>query len=210
MAKAVTFVPNKAEWRRFERVLESKRFRQFARKELRKASRRNGLEAKATIRRMIRKGGTFTANAMLTKEIKGSGKPLVDFGSSLFQAVTSQTQTDFSVFVGVQQTSEFYNIAQALHEGRAIPVTPKMRAMFQVLWFASTGKVDPAALDGRAAELWKRKPGGWLPLKDSTVAVILPPRPFVEAAFDDPQLIQKVRDNWQRAISDTLREIAKK
>lgn len=210
MAKAVTFVPNKAEWRQFERALMSERFGKFARKELRKATRLNGLEAKATIRRMIRKGGHFAANALLTREIKGSSKPLVDFGSGLFQAVTSETQTDTSVFVGVQQKSDFYDIARAIHEGRVISVTPKMRAMFQVLWLASIGKLDPSTLDGRAAELWKRKPGGWFPLKKSTVAIVLPPRPFVEVAFDDPKLQQKVVSNWQRAISNVLREVAKK
>lgn len=209
MTEPIVFVPNKAEWRRFERALNSERYGRIARKELRKATRRNGLEAKAVIRRMIRQGGHFAANAVLTKEIKGSAKPLVDSGSGLFQAITSETQTDTSVFIGVQQKSEFYNIAQALHDGRAISVTPKMRKMFQVLWMASTGKIDPGALTGRAAELWKRKPGGWFPLKGSTVVIILPPRPFIDVAFADPKLKQKVIANWQQAITTNFRKLAK-
>lgn len=208
-SQPIVFIPNKREWKRFERALDSKRFGKLANKELRKATRRNGLEAKATIRRMIRAGGNFAANALLTREIKGSSKPLVDFGSGLFQAITSQTQTATSVFIGVQQTSEFFNIAEALHDGRVIPVTPKMRLMFQVLYSASIGTLDPSTLTGRAAELWRRKPGGWLPLKDNTVAIVLPPRPFIDLAFKDDKLKQKVIANWQQAISNVLREIAK-
>lgn len=206
---AIKFVPNKREWDRFQRALDSKRFGRLADRELRKATRRNGLEAKATIRRLIRAGGNFSANALLTREIKRSSKPLVDFGSGLFQAVTSQTQTATSVFIGVQQTSEFFNIAEALHDGRVISVTPKMRLMFQVLHSASIGTIDPSTLTGRAAELWKRKPGGWYPLKSSTVAIVLPPRPFIDLAFADNRLKQKVIANWQQAISSVLREVAK-
>lgn len=208
--RVLRFVPKKAEWERFNRALDPQRFRRLSRKHLRKATERNGLEAVATIRRTIRKGGSFAANAMLTKEIKGSSKPLVDSGSGLFQAVTSKIDTDTSVFVGVLQTDGFYNIAKAIHDGVVIPVTPKMRQMFKALWWASIGNLDPSELDGRAAELWKRKPGGWFPLKDSTVAIVLPPRPFVELAFADPALKKKARANWERAMNSAIREAAKK
>lgn len=206
---ALRYIPNRPEWERFKAAIDPLRFRRVARKHLRKATERNGLEAVATIRRMIRKGGNFAANAVLTREIKGSSKPLVDTGSGLFQAITSKVETDTSVFIGVLQVDEFYNIAEAIHDGRVISVTPKMRQMFQALWWASIGNLDPGELHGRAAELWKRKPGGWYPLKESTTAIVFPPRRFIDLAFKDPKLNRKVRDNWEQAISNAIRELAR-
>ncbi len=206
---SLRYVPVEKDWKRFGRALDSSRFRRIARKHLRKATDRNGLEAQAAIRRQIRAGG-FEANATLTKEIKKSGKPLVDKGTSLFQAITSKIENDTSVFVGVLQTDSFYNIALSLHNGQAIPVTPKMRLMFRVLHWVSIGNMDPSELDGAAAELWRRKPGGWLPLKDSTVAIIIPPRPFIEAGFEEEKLKQRVRNNWNRALATAMKEQAGK
>lgn len=206
---SLIYKPVKKDWDRFGKALESSRFRRIARKHLRIATERNGREAQAVIRRLIRAGG-FASNAVLTKQIKGSGKPLVDNATSLFQAVTSKVETDTSVFVGVLQTDGFYNIAVSLHDGQAITVTPKMRLMFQVLYWASIGNLDPGELHGAAAELWKRKPGGWLPLKDSTVVIILPPRPFIEEAFKDAKLKARVRNNWVRALNTAMKEQAGK
>lgn len=185
----------------------------MARKRLRRATEQNGLEALGAMRRLIRKGGTFAENATLTREIKGSAKPLVDNATSLFQALTSKVTSDTSVFIGMLKRDEFFDIAEALHDGRVIPVTPKMRQMFQALHWASIGNLDPAELTGRAAELWKRKQTGWFPLKPSTTAIVLPPRPFVDAVFDGTSLSGlkvKVRRNWERAINDVLREVARK
>lgn len=209
MAATLRYVPNKRDWDRYSKALDSSRFRRIARRHLRIATERNGLEAQATIRRLIR-SGAFASNAVLTKEIKGSGKPLVDNATSLFQAITSKIETDTSIFVGVLQTDGFYNIALALHDGRAISVTPKMRLMFRVLHWVSIGNMDPSELDGRAAELWRQKPGGWLPLKESTVVIILPPRFFILRAFDDPKLKKRARINWTRAINNAMKEHAKK
>ena len=206
---SLVYKPVKKDWARFGKALDSARFRRIARKHLRTATERNGLEAQAAIRRLIR-SGNFASNAVLTKQIKGSGKPLVDNATSLFQAITSKVETDTSVFVGVLQTDDFYNIALALHNGTAIQVTPKMRLMFRVLHWVSIGNMDPSELDGRAAELWKAKPGGWFPLKDTTIAIILRPRFFILRAFDDPKLKKTVRINWNRALSIAMKEQAGK
>lgn len=172
------------------------------------ATRRNGLLAVRMIRQSIKKGN-FEANAALTVDIKGSSKPLVDKGG-LFQSVTSKMQGDRSVFAGVLQTDELYNIAVALHDGASVTVTPKMRNMFKALWWASIGTIDPGELKGAAAELWERKPGGWLPLRENTVAILIPGRPFIEGVFNDRVLIDKAIENWQRALSLAFKEMSRR
>lgn len=204
---ALRYKPVKKDWDRFKKALSSSGFRRVARKHLRIATERNGLEAQAVVRQLIRKS-SFAQNDILTRQIKKSSKTLVDKGSSLFQAVTSKVESDTSVFVGVLQTSGFYNIAIGLHDGVAIKVTPAMRQMFRSLWWASIGNMAPSELTGRAAELWERKPGDWLPLKESTTAIIIPPRRFIERAFKNQKLKRAVRANWEQAMARTFRELS--
>jgi len=167
------------------------------------------------IRGLIKGGqGGFEANAELTKEIKEASVPLVGGkvatgGINVFQAISSTMLDDYSVFAGVKFVSEAYDIAETIHGGAVIPVTEKMRTMFRVLWWASEGSIDPADLTGRAAELWRLKPGGWYPLEDSTKAIVIPPRPFIERAFADPELRREARRNWELAVSAALRVMAR-
>lgn len=167
------------------------------------------------IRQLIRGGeGGYEANAELTKEIKGASVPLVGGkadtgGINLFQAISSTMLDDFSVFAGVKFVSEKYDIAATLHDGAVIPVTEPMRTMFKMLWWASEGSIDPAQLTGRAAELWRLKSGGWYPLKDSTTTIVIPGRPFIERAFEQPELKREARRNWELAIQDALRARAR-
>lgn len=204
----ITFVPDKG-WRQFERAIDKTRAGRAVSKHMALATRRNGLIAVKAIRAAIRSGKGFEANAALTIDIKKSQKPLVDKGG-LFQSVTSQVVDKKTVFAGVLQTDELFNIARALHEGAVVPVSPKMRNMFRMLWWASIGNIDPSELTGGAALLWERKPGDWLPLKESTTAIIIPGRPFVEVAFASPELAMKAKENWQKALASAFKELAKR
>jgi hypothetical protein len=132
----------------------------------------------------------------------------VDKGD-LWQAITSKQRRWDRVFVGLLQTDALFNIGRALHEGATIPVTKKMRAMFFYLWLASqqaqghrTGR--PVRLTGRAAELFDRFKD-WKPLRDTTTAIKIPPRPFIAEALNDDAK-QKMKLNWANAVQAAIRE----
>ncbi len=190
-------------WARLDSALDPSKFKGTLRRHLRLAARRNGKLGEARMRQAIADGG-FDENAELTKAIKGSAKPLVDKSKSLFQAITSVVQSDTVTFVGVQQSDRFYNVAVALHEGEVIAVTPKMRSMFLALARKSAGR--EVELTGRAADLWARKSGGWLPLKKDTKAIVIPGRPFTKPVFTDAVFIKQVKKNWSDAIKAALKE----
>lgn len=193
-------------WKRLKMALDPGKMDKEIRKQLRRATKRNAKLVEAAIRKEIRKGN-FERNAALTVAIKDSTKPLVDRGQ-LFQFVTSKTFGDSTLFVGVLRTDENYNIAAALHEGSTATVTPKMRGLFFVLWQASIGEMSPAALTGRAAELFERMPQGWLPLKAGTKFIVNPPRPFIEQAIKDAGLKEKIAGNWKMAIAEAVKQRA--
>ncbi|MGD9749386.1 MAG: hypothetical protein AB7W59_00160 [Acidimicrobiia bacterium] len=198
-----------AGWRKMERALDHAAFESTLRRNMRVATQLNGHLAEAAVRRAIR-AGSFAPNASLTIAIKGSSKPLVDQGSGIFQAITSEVIDDFRVFVGVLRADEHYDIALALHEGATISVTPAMRGMFFMLWLASQGSKPSSELTGRAAELWERMPGGWLPLKSSTTAIVIPGRPYLANAFNEATLRARVQRNWERAVAKTFRELSRR
>lgn len=197
-----------AGWKKWEHAMTPRVFSAKLAHNMRRATALNGKMAEGVIRSEIRSGG-FAANAQLTIMIKSSSKPLVDQGTGLFQAITSVVMDNTTVFVGVLQTNGEYNIALALHEGASINVTPRMRGMFFWLWQASSGKINPNELEGRAAVLWERSPGGWAPLKDSTTRLIILPRPFIQKAFANRAMRLKAKENWQKALQATMRELAR-
>lgn len=197
--------------RKWQKALESPRMDAALRRNMRVASGLNGKLAEARVRRVLqnpRGAGKFDDNAALTQAIKGSAKPLTDRGT-LFQAVTSKVEDDFTVFVGILRTSRSFNVALAVHEGFEAKVTAKMRGLFWVLWQASAGAIPVGELTGRAAELYERMPGGWKPLSTGTTVIVTPRRPFIETAFASKALTGQVKRNWQQAIQQAFREVSK-
>ncbi len=194
-------------WKKWEYAISKSALKGATSKHMKRASVLNGKIAEATIRKTI-KGGGFEKNADLTIMIKSSSKPLVDYGTGLFQAITSQVMDNITVFAGVIRTDGFYDIAVALHEGVSIVVTPRMRGLFFWLWQASEGIITPDELSGRASELWERAPGGWAPLKSSTSHIVIPSRPFIKKAFADNELQMKAKENWQKALQLAMKELS--
>lgn len=159
------------------------------------------------IRQNIKRGnyaGSRTPNAPLTRAIKRSSLPLADRGQ-LFKAITSKPIDWHSVEIGVVKGDDRANIALIVHEGVQIPVTDKMRRMFQALAEASDGGRSPSTLTGRAAELWARMSGGWKALRASTDVIRIPPRPFIREVIEHPAIERFVAENLlkttQRAIA---------
>lgn len=188
-----------------------KRFAAVLKKHMERATELNGMVAAKAQRKVIQESDGIAKNAPLTVFIKGSSKPLVDY-ADLFGSITYQVINEFTVFAGVlRQNEDDFNVAVALHEGFVTAVTPQMRGMFLYLWKASKGEIDPSKLTGRAAELWKRRPGtGWLPLSDDTTAITTPGRPWATIAFHESGFKAKVRENWEQALDAVFAELAGK
>lgn len=144
---------NKA-WKAFSKALEPQFFSPIMEKHVERGTKKNGIYLRTQIRNNIR-AGLSPKNAALTAYIKGGDKPIVGTkGADLFNSITSSVKAWHTVEVGVLRQDELANIAQIVHEGIEIKVTPRMRQMFWLLWLAEKGKFDPSLLYGRARELW--------------------------------------------------------
>jgi hypothetical protein len=213
-SKELEPMPAKFKWKGkgpkgFYAALDPKLFDTKLRGYLRIASKYNGLLAVKKLRENIAGGkGGFEKNAVLTMAIKGSSVPLVDKGSSLFQAFTFELIDDAHIFVGVKKRDRFYDVAAALHEGADVRVTPAMRALFDLLWKASGDPNVAARLTGRAADLFERFQD-WKRLRSSTKAIHIPGRPFFQVLFEDADFQKSVRENWRKAVDSALKAQAK-
>lgn len=184
------------------------RFKRFLDTHMRAATALNGKVIEREMRRTIQGGKDLEPNAALTVHIKRSKKPLVASGE-LWRAITSQVINNYTVFVGVQRGDGRYNLAKELHEGITIQVTPEMRGMFFYLWKASSGELDPAELEGRAAEIWASRPGGYKPLANSTTAIVIPARPFATITFAKDAVREKIAKNWHTALKRAFADQAR-
>jgi len=187
------------------KILRPELFDGLMRRHVSRATQQNSLFVVAEMRKTIQKGN-LEKNAPLTQAIKGSDKPLVD-NADLFKAITHKKVDAFEAFAGVLRTDTRYNIGATLHEGISINVTPKMRNMFRALWFVSIGSMDSSGLKGAAAELWKKRPGGWLPLAASTQKIVIPKRPFVTITVNNQTLKVRVENNWKKALGFVFRDM---
>ncbi len=197
-SKTEYVVTGLVEWRN---ATDANSFARRLQRNVRRATALNALAAAKEMRKMIQ-SGNFKENAPLTVALKHSTKPLVE-GGDLFQSITVQEINEDEQFVGVLRTEGDFNLVKILHEGVSIPVTPQMRWMFLLLAKASDGTMDPAKLEGRAAELFS-KFQGWKPLAASTTTIVIPERPFVRATFESVELIKLCQANWAAACQAAL------
>lgn len=205
-------------WDRYGKAVNPPRFQRALKKHVRKATTRNAIVARKQVRQEVR-AGVPPPNAELTARLKSKGsrkttKPIVGTpGADLWNAIDWTVEDWNLAFIGVKRTSEEYNVAEVVHEGKTIAVTEKMRHMFRVLAWASESKTVVPHLEGRAKELWElggRWKTKWKPLKDSTKAIRIPRRPFFRYAFQDRQLKRAVEENWSRAVQNAITEVARK
>lgn len=198
MPKVVAGVTLTGPWSKLSSMLSPSVASGRIAREMRNATRSNGAIARKAIRKHIQ-SGLSPANEPLTIMIKGSTKPGVTGRGELFKAITSVVIDPYTAEVGVKKGDPEANTAIVVHEGARIKVTPKMRAMFGYLADVSDGGRPASALSGRAAELYRMRPGGWKALKQSTTHIRIPGRPFIEQALDDETLRRKLAHNWLSA-----------
>lgn len=193
-------------WERFNNATNVQRFKRKFQRHRKKAL---DAVAKEILKASIDAGG-FAENKPLTVFIKGSNKPLESSGKVLTGAITTRTLGKNEIFVGIPKEDKFYKQAVAVHEGAVIPVSPKMRQMFFMLWMVSIGERDADELSGRAKELWEQRPEeGWLPLSPGTQAIKIQPRPFMMKAFFSSTAKRVALEKFTKAVDDTIRELAR-
>lgn len=162
------------------------------------------------MRDTISGGSRFAQNRPLTIAIKRSSTPLVDLGT-MEASVTSSRTGMAEYWVGVpthaRQSSgaDAVGVAEALHDGKKIRITRRMRGMFIMLARAAAGTISPATLRGRARVLWNRNPGmAWKPLKKRKRFIKIPPRPFVTRTLRSGRLRQAFVRNMMAAARKAL------
>lgn len=172
--------------------LDPKTFNRRLKKNIRRATLKNGLVAEGAIKTAMA-SGAFQKNSPLTISIKGSARPLVDNGD-LMKAVSHKLVAFDHIVIGVLKSQKKQNpntgkaddllqIAALLHNGVTVSVTPRMRRFFF-----------------RMADL---QPGRWKPLKATTKVIVIPPRPFLLAALE-AVMIQRYEKNWSDAVDRAL------
>jgi len=193
------------DWKRLEKALV--RSGPTVRKHIKRATMLIGKKGEALIRDEI-SSGNYEPNRPLTVALKGGkNEPLKGDrpGAPLFKAITSKVVNDFTVFIGVLQTDDDYDIALTIHEGVSIKVTKKMRGLFYVLWLK--GQRPSVDLVGRAKELWDKMPGGWYPLKASTTVITMTSRPFIKNVWNKGELQKIASRLWDGALATAFKEM---
>ena len=190
-------------WKRLRAALDPKGTEKRLRKYVALATNLNARQVAAAIRREI-KTGSLEPNAALTIDVKGSEKPLVGRDGELFRAITGEAENWKRGKAGVLRAAgdPLVNIGIALHEGYTLAVTPKMRALFNLLWLVTSGQKDPNTLKpGRAKDLYDMNPKAkWYPIDPSTTAIVVVGRPFVKNAVEDPAVRDRVFENYRQAV----------
>lgn len=212
MAETISLRMPKKEWRAFEAAIDPKKYGPRLKKHIKRATARNALILQKGVRKEIRTGVPPT-NAALTKALKGGDKPLVGTaGSDLFNSITHEVTSWDRAIVGViRRNEDGIDIAQVVHDGVTIGVSQKMRNLFYALAAASR-LGDASHLEGRALELWVMGGGTkteWHPLKPTTLAIVIPPRPYLRYATQEPSTKRAIKANWDKAVEDSLKESAK-
>lgn len=214
-------------WRVMSKVLDPKLNQATLEKHVSRATLANAMLVRRDIRGYIRQGIT-PENAALTALVKGGKKPLVGTpGADLFNSIAYSIESWRVAEVGVSRKENGVNVGAIVNNGVTIKVTEKMRRMFWMLWLATQGRIHHTALTGRAKELWDlagkrvkvgqqgkkgnaKKGIGFKPLKKDTVAIVIPPRPFIKPVIESEMTRKILRDNWNNAVKAAMAEQASK
>jgi hypothetical protein len=207
------FTPGKG-WRVFAKAINPKLNQAMLQKHVGRATEANGALVRRRVRANIRGGVGMAENAPLTALLKGGKRPIIGTpGLDMFNAITYELQDWRVVAVGVKRTAGDgeVNVAEIVHDGKTIQVTPKMRALFWILWLASKGRIEYSELTGRAKEIFDQTNGakGIKPIGKGTKEIVIQPRPFLKATIEEDETQKAVRTNWHNAVKATIAEMTK-
>ena len=182
---------------RLSKILHPTSWEKRLEKNVKVATRRNGLLAARKVKRDISSRKVQPSKlSQLTVSMKGSSKALVDTGE-LRKSIVSDLIAWHTVVVGVLKRRtltdeqgnayDIMDIAIAMHFGADIPVSDKMRRYFY--WLANSPE---SSLQGKI-----------MPLSPGTTMIHVPGRPFMKGIFD-PEMRKQYKRNWQKAINKTI------
>lgn len=180
-------------------------------KHIKRGTTKNAIAIRRQIRQEIKKG-VLPKNKALTESLKGGNKPIVGTaGADMFNAITYSVPSWNTAFIGLLRTDKNYNVGKVVHGGKTISVSKKMRGLFYILWLTSIGDFPVAKLKGRAKAIWEMsKTKKFYPLKASTKAIVIPKRPFIKYAMQEPSLKKIAEANWLKSIGDGFKELAER
>lgn len=184
------------------------KYRSHLQTEYSRAGRIVGMKVAAVMRKKIR-SGSFAPNAGMTKDMKGSSKPLVDEGR-LFKAITWVSNATIKgpvISVGVMRASDAANVAMIVSKGATIVVTPRMSGLFKALHAASTGK--KMTLKSERANELLAKSKGVIPALQVGTTLIIPPRSFALETLKDPIVATIIEKEFSTAVLRALAAMAK-
>lgn len=196
-----------AGWKKFQMAVDPETFKKALNANLARSTQLNAMMYAAEIRRRII-ARRYAPNSAFTILLKKSSKPLVNDGD-LLGAITHRMIDEKTALVGVLRSSGKVNLAELLHEGGTIHVTEAMRRLFGLLAAAGADPKVAAALEGRAAEMAKAlgsRLKRFKPLKASTKALVIPPRPFLREVFEDPGMHKKAKKNWEKGLAGAVKQ----
>lgn len=175
------------DWDSFDRMLDADRFAKLMKAELKAAYRRLGIYARALIRRRITAAQRYKENSLVTELLKGGTTPVLA-KRKLYESIefevrdTAEGAVELVVYVkGSPKTSSGRTIAEIVHDGAVIRVTPAMRAaLFARL--ARKGVLGQLPPTGPAKEYW-----------------VIPPRPFIRDPMSSPVYRKRVESEIKAA-----------
>jgi hypothetical protein len=170
------------QWKLWMKLMTSKRFQFKLQTNVRSAMHANVQLGRGAVIKGI-DSGAFAANSPFTVKMKGSSKPLVDKGD-LRRSIQGKVLSWREGFIGVLRTGGGANVAELLHEGGTLKVTPKMRR-----WFGAQANAK-----------------GTRPLSPGTTSIRIPGRPFIKDALDKSVFQIVVIDNFNRAVEGALHD----
>lgn len=198
------------EWADLLDTLDGPKFEKRLGRALQMAHGRIGRQFQGDARRAIR-SGDYAPNSPMTVILKGSSKPLVDNGD-LALSITYDQPDEYQLRLGVMRSSatdKEINVALVLHEGATIDVAkhPKVR---MAVWakmkdsMAQYRRADKRfkkarAIKGAAALMGTGAKGG------SKDIWVIPARPFILAAVDNPVFERFIADQYAKAVKAAFR-----
>jgi len=212
-------------WEQFAAATDPRRFRRSLAQRMGRATRENCIDVRQEIRRRI-DAGSYVKNSGLTILLKGSSKPLVggnagigselgggnDPGGTMLKRLDYTTDGPYVGYIGVVRNRAGHNIALILHqyheEGFVLRMTPKRQKW---LAMAIRSAMKKQGMDySRRGQAYSHSGGKATPISGSSShlgssVMIIPARPFIRQAMQDPALQQRIIDRWGKAAAAALR-----
>ena len=200
------------DWNQYNTFLNTAIYSRHIEREIRLAMIKSCLFIIKAIKQEIR-GRNFAENKPLTLALAKGTLPLLK-SKNLWDAIEYKLNTAFQAEIGIIRntqstggvtgdTRSMYKIAELMHTGYTIKVTPKM--ITAILAALSNMKTKSGRTTAKARSMIKQintERKFKLPGKRSKIAGNwrVRPRPYMERVMSSPDVYMEVRKNWKEAL----------